>query len=61
MIFKDKIPVTNEQVLYEFKHLLKKLETRDQDLYRKFKGLDDIKLHPLFNRVIGGVEDWEIV
>jgi len=61
MIFKDKIPVTNGQVQYEFEHLLKKLETRDQDLYRKIKGLGYIELHPLFNRVIGGVEDWEIV
>jgi len=25
--FKDKIPVTNGQVQYEFKHLLKKLKT----------------------------------
>ncbi len=61
MIFKDKIPVTNEQAQYEFDHLLKKLETRDQDLYKKLKGLGDVELHPLFNRVIGGVEDWEIV
>lgn len=61
MIFKDKIPVTNGRVQYEFEHLLKKLETRDQDLYRKFKDLGDIELHPLFNMVIGGVEDWEIV
>ena len=61
IIFKDKIPVTNGQVQYEFENLLKKLETRDQDLYRKFMGLGDIEFYPLFNRVIGGVEDWEIV
>ncbi len=61
LIFKDKIPVTNEQVQYEFEHLLKKLETRDPDLYRRLNGLGDIELHPLFNRVLGSVEDWEIV
>jgi len=61
MVFKDRIPVTNGQVLYEFEHLLKKLEARNQDLYRKFKNLGDIEPHPLFNMVIGGVENWEIV
>ena len=61
MIFKDKIPVTNGQVQYEFKHLLKKLKDRDQALYKKFKGTAKKELHPLFHMVIGDVEDWEIV
>lgn len=60
-VFKDKIPVTSGQVRYEFEHLLKKLETRDQDLYQKIKGLTDIELHPLFDMVMGKVESWEIL
>ena len=61
MVFEDKIPVTSGQVQYEFEHLLKKLKTRDQALYQKLKGLKEIELHPLFYRVMGNIEDWEIL
>ena len=61
MVFKDKILVASEQVQHEFNHLLKKLKTRDQGLYQKLKGLEEIELHPLFNRVMGNIEDWEIL
>ena len=58
---KDKIPVTKGQLHYEFEHLLKKIKNRDQDLYRKFKNLNDIEPNPLFNNVIGDIEDWGII
>jgi len=58
-VFKDKIPVTNGQIQYEFKHLLKKLKHRDQALYEKFKNTTKIELHPLFCSIAGNVEDWE--
>lgn len=61
MVFDDKIPVTSGQVQYEFRHLLKKLQIRDQHLYEKFKECAEIELHPLFYRVTGDAEDWEIV
>ncbi len=61
MIFKDKILVTKGQLHYEFEHLLKKLKNRDQDLYRKFENLYDVEPNPLFNVVIGDIEDWEII
>lgn len=61
IIFEDKIPVASGQTRYEYKHLLKKLQVRDQNLYAKFKDSTEIELHPLFYMVIGDVEDWEIV
>ena len=61
LVFKDKIPVTNGQIQYEFKHLLHKLKNRDPNLYEKFKNTTEIELHPLFYSVAGDVEDWEIV
>lgn len=60
LVFKGSIPVTSGQIQYEFEHLLKKLETRDQDLYQKLKGLKEIEPHPLFNVVTGNTEHWEI-
>ncbi|MCH9638325.1 MAG: pyrimidine dimer DNA glycosylase/endonuclease V [Betaproteobacteria bacterium] len=61
MNFKDKILATNGQIQYEFEHLLKKIKKRDNELFRKFKKINNIEPHPLFNMVIGDIEDWEIV
>jgi len=55
------IPVTNGQVEYEFKHLLNKLKSRDPGLYKNIRASKRIKLHPLFTKVRGGVEAWEVV
>lgn len=57
---KGKMPVTRGQVKYEFDHLLDKLRARDPDLYRQLKKVDRIKVHPLFAKVRGKVEDWEV-
>jgi hypothetical protein len=56
---KSKIPVTNGQVEYEFKHLLEKLIMRDPDLYNQLKTVKRIKVNPTFKKVPGKVEDWE--
>jgi hypothetical protein len=55
-----KIPVTNAQVEYEFKHLLMKLKERDSDLYDQLKIIKTIKVHPLFKKVMGSIEKWEM-
>jgi hypothetical protein len=55
------ILVTNGQAEYEFKHLLNKLKSRDPALYKGIRGSKRIRLHPLFLKVRGGVEPWEIV
>jgi len=53
------VPVTNEQVSYEFEHLLAKLKNRNPEQYQKLKQLKEIKVHPLFKKVNGPVESWE--
>lgn len=61
-IYKDKkIPVTSGQIKYEFEHLLKKLEERDQIRYNKLKEVKRIELSPVFKKISGSIENWEKV
>lgn len=57
---KNKIPVTSGQVEYEFQHLLTKLKNRDPSLYKRLKTTPDIKVHPLFRKILGDIEEWEV-
>lgn len=59
--FSLKIKVTEGQLQYEYKHLLKKLKVRDPNKYEELLKVKNIKPHPLFVIVKGDVEDWEIV
>jgi len=59
--FPQKIKVTEGQLNYEWCLLLKKLEKRNADLFRQWKGLTKIKTHPLFKVVKGPIEHWERV
>lgn len=56
-----KIKVTNGQIDYEFKHLLKKLKVRDLDQFSKIQKTKKIQIHPLFKKVRGDIEDWEVI
>jgi hypothetical protein len=56
-----KIPVTKGQIDYEIDHLLKKLKIRDPERFNKLKKQTTFPVHPLFKRVPGKVEDWEII
>jgi hypothetical protein len=56
---KTKIPVTKEQVKYEFKHLLNKLKNRDIDRYYLFLETSNIEQNNVFNVVDGKIEKWE--
>jgi len=56
-----KIPVNEEQVKYEFSHLKKKLRKRDKAKYKEIAKVSSIEINPVFNRVPGGIESWEIV
>ena len=58
---KTRLVVNNGQINYEFGHLLQKLKKRDPGLYIKLKTIKSIKVHPLFERKRGGIEEWEIV
>ena len=49
------------QLEYEFNHLLNKLQVRDPNRYNELKSLEDIEAHPLFTKVGGGVEEWEVI
>ena len=57
----NKIAVTRGQVQFEFEHLLKKLRTRDPEQYKRLKSMQRIKTHPLFTKIKGGVENWEVI
>ncbi|ACS89759.1 pyrimidine dimer DNA glycosylase/endonuclease V [Thermococcus sibiricus] len=56
-----KIPVTSGQLAYEWKHLLGKLKVRAPERFQKLKALDGLEPHPLFVKVKGPVEPWEVV
>ncbi|RDD52254.1 hypothetical protein BA065_02645 [Nanoarchaeota archaeon NZ13-N] len=63
MEVEEKIPVTRGQVVYEFYHLLKKLERRDKKKYEELKNIDlnKLEINPIFKIVEGGIEPWEKV
>ena len=58
---RNKIPVTDEQIEYELRHLLGKLKVRDPDSYKHLKMVNKIAVNPAFKVVRGNVEEWEIV
>ena len=57
----SKIKVTTGQVTYEYSHLLNKLKKRDPALHKQLKDIKLIKVHPMFRKISGKVEHWEIV
>ncbi|WP_218917249.1 hypothetical protein [Niabella ginsenosidivorans] len=56
-----KITVTNGQLAYEMKHLLKKLETRDPGRFQQLRQLNSIEPVALFKIKEGPVASWEII
>ncbi len=57
----SKIKVTTGQVVYEQSHLLNKLKKRAPALYKQLKDIKIIKVYPMFSKISGKVEHWEIV
>ena len=53
------IEVSDEQINYEFKHLIKKLEKRDLILNKQLIKLRNIEPNPLFKIIKGKIELWE--
>jgi hypothetical protein len=53
--------VTRGQLIYEYKHLLGKLEKRDKKWMEKIRTIkpEELRANPVFNVVEGGVEEWE--
>ncbi|WP_029551066.1 pyrimidine dimer DNA glycosylase/endonuclease V [Thermococcus zilligii] len=54
-----KLTVTDEQIAYEFQHLLKKLKSRDRRKYEEIKNTKEIEPHPIFEVIKGKIEPWE--
>jgi hypothetical protein len=55
------IPVTRGQLLYEWQHLLGKLERRDPARRQRFAEIVEPECHPLFTLVEGNIEKWEVL
>jgi hypothetical protein len=53
--------VKKGQVKFELAHLLRKLKTRDPKRYRVMKMKKRFEVHPIFTRINGGIEEWEIL
>ena len=53
--------VSTDQLSYEFQHLMRKLQTRNEALYHQLQHLKTIQPHPLFTVVPGPVAAWEKV
>lgn len=58
---KIKMKVTRGQLEYEFHHLLKKLKKRDPEKYQQLKKQKNYIPHPLFRKIPGRVEAWEVI
>jgi hypothetical protein len=46
-------------VSYRWQHLLKKLARRNPHLWKRWRGIQLPRCHPLFKRVKGPPEPWE--
>lgn len=55
----ERISETQGQLLYEWAHLLSKLQRRSPEHYERFKCIVDPMPHPLFKVVPGEIRDWE--
>ena len=53
------IPETEGQVLFEWRHLLRKLKRRAPARHQELQAIDIPDLHPLFMLVTGKVRHWE--
>ncbi len=56
-----KLPVSRGQLEYEWEHLRRKLRRRAPAWLKDLPTVKAPEPHPLFRKVEGGVEDWEIV
>ncbi|MCZ4694531.1 hypothetical protein DWB61_05705 [Ancylomarina euxinus] len=54
-----KIKLNTGQIEFEKEHLLKKLRLRDEIKYAELWSLESVEIHPLFNQIEGGIEEWE--
>ena len=58
---RTELTVTTGQLIYEAKHLLNKLQSRDSAKFDQLKTNIQFESHPLFTVIDGDVEIWEII
>jgi hypothetical protein len=56
---RERMTVSRGQLLFEWRHLLAKLERRDPERYVELAGVKRPHAHPLFRVVAGDVARWE--
>lgn len=58
-----RIPVTTNQIEYEFDHLRNKLKLRDPDKLSQLGKIQpsNIETHPIFTLIEGEIEPWEVI
>ncbi len=54
-----RIPVTEDQIAFEWEHLLRKMSLRSPARYRQWRSIQTPRCHPLMRRCAGPVEPWE--
>ena len=57
--YRSQIEVTSGQVEYELRHLLAKLQARDEEKLTVLRKARRLRLHPMFVKIRGPVADWE--
>jgi hypothetical protein len=57
--FNGGLAETRSQLLFEWKHLQRKVRAREPKIYRQHCKILIAEQHPLFRIVGGGVPDWE--
>jgi hypothetical protein len=55
----ERMTVSREQLLFEWRHLLGKLEKRDPERHAELVAVGRPRAHPFFRVVAGGVARWE--
>ncbi|HML06237.1 MAG TPA: hypothetical protein VK426_10725, partial [Methanobacterium sp.] len=55
----SQIEVADGQILYELKHLKRKLKIRDINKYDELKNIKFPEVNPVFKVVKGNIESWE--
>lgn len=55
------IYVNSKQIEFEWNHLKGKLKIRSIDKYMEYQSLQRPRVHPLFKKIPGDIEEWEIV
>jgi hypothetical protein len=56
---RGRIVETKGQLLYEWRHLRRKLKARSPEVLRKWRGVASPEAHPLFRISAGKVRSWE--